>query len=245
MLVKGPTQMTTKLIRGGFVAAIFLAAAPMAVQAADLPAQPAYQQPYKAPAYVPPEPALATWTGFYLGLNGGYGWGKADVSNSVASFTTDNQNGWLIGVTAGYNYQTGTWVWGLEGDIDYALIKGNATNTATCGAGSCEVKNTWFGTARGRIGYAGWNNFLPYITGGGAFAGLKVEPSGGTSSTDTTIGWTAGAGLEYAFMSNWSAKIEYLYADLGTATCEAAVCGVDTDISPKINIVRGGINYRF
>ena len=141
--------------------------------------------------------------------------------------------------------QTGTWVWGLEGDIDYALIKGNATNTATCGAGSCEVKNTWFGTARGRIGYAGWNNFLPYITGGGAFAGLKVEPSGGTSSTDTTIGWTAGAGLEYAFMSNWSAKIEYLYADLGTATCEAAVCGVDTDISPKINIVRGGINYRF
>ena len=207
---------------------------------ADLP-RPAYKAPPLAPEYIAP----FTWTGFYIGLNGGYAWGKADVSNSVASFTTDTQDGWLIGATAGYNLQTGVWVWGLEGDIDYALIKGNATNTATCGAGSCEVKNTWFATARARIGYAGWNNFMPYITGGGAFAGLKVEPSTGASSSDTTIGWTAGAGVEYAFLGNWSAKLEYLYADLGTATCDASVCGVDTDIKPKINIVRAGLNYRF
>ena len=65
------------------------------------------------------------------------------------------------------------------------------------------------------------------------------------SSTDTTIGWTAGAGVEYAFLGNWSAKLEYLYADLGTATCDASICGVDTDIKPKINIVRAGLNYRF
>ena len=233
--------MTTKFIRSGFATALFLALAPMAVQAADLPPQ----QPYKAPAYVAPEPVFATWSGFYLGLNGGYAWGKADVSNSVASFTTDKQDGWLIGATAGYNLQTGTWVWGLEGDIDYALVKGNATNTATCAGGSCEIKNTWFGTGRLRVGYAGWNNFLPYITGGVAAAGLKVEPSGGASSTSTTIGWTAGAGLEYAFMEHWSAKFEYLYANLGTATCDASVCGVDTDVKPKINIIRAGINYRF
>jgi outer membrane immunogenic protein len=232
--------MTTKFIRRGLVAAIFLAVAPMAVQAADLPPQPSY----KAPAYIPPEPAYATWTGFYIGLNGGYAFGKADVSNAVTSFTTDSTDGWLIGVTAGYNYQTGMWVWGLEGDVDYALIKGDATNTVTCGGGSCEVKNTWLGTARGRIGYAGWNNFMPYITGGAAFAGLKVETPTG-SSTNTALGWTAGAGLEYAFMSNWSAKLEYLYADLGTSTCEAAVCGLETDVHPKINIVRAGINYRF
>jgi len=240
MLVKGSTQMTTKFIRRGLVAAIFLAIAPMAVQAADLPPQPSY----KAPPYIPPEPVFS-WTGFYVGLNGGYAFGKADVSNSLASFSTDDQNGWLIGVTAGYNYQTGMWVWGFEGDIDYALIKGNATNTVTCGTGTCEVKNTWLATARARIGYAGWTNFLPYITGGGAFAGSKVETSTGGSSTDTAIGWTAGAGLEYAFMSNWSAKLEYLYADLGTTTCDASVCGVSTDVNPKINIIRGGINYRF
>ncbi len=78
-----------------------------------------------------------------------------------------------------------------------------------------------------------------------AFAGVKVTPSGGSSSTDTTTGWTAGAGIEYAFLTGWSAKLEYLYADLGTATCEAANCGLDTDIKPKINIVRAGLNYHF
>ena len=206
---------------------------------ADLP-RPVYKAPPLAPEYIAP----FTWSGFYLGLNGGYAWGKADVSNSATSFTTDSTNGWLVGVTAGYNYQLGQFVLGAEGDIDYALIKGNATNTVTCGGGSCEVKNSWFATARARLGYA-WDRWMPYVTGGAAFAGVKVTPSGGSSSTDTTTGWTAGAGIEYAFMENWSAKIEYLYANLGTATCAAATCGLDTDIKPKINIVRAGLNYRF
>ncbi len=97
---------------------------------ADLP-RPAYKAPPLAPEYIAP---LFTWSGFYVGINGGYAWGKADVSNSATSFTTDNQDGWLIGATAGYNYQMGQFVLGVEGDIDYALIKGNATNTVTCGA---------------------------------------------------------------------------------------------------------------
>ena len=206
---------------------------------ADLP-RPAYKAPPLAPEYIAP----FTWSGFYLGINGGYGWGDADISNSSASFTTDNTDGWLIGATAGYNYQMGQFVLGVEGDIDYALIKGNATNTVTCGAGSCEVKNSWFATARARLGYA-WDRWMPYVTGGAAFAGVKVTPSGGSSSTDTTTGWTAGAGIEYAFLTGWSAKLEYLYADLGTATCDAATCGLETDIKPKINIVRAGLNYHF
>jgi outer membrane immunogenic protein len=197
---------------------------------------------YKAPpaVYVAP----FSWTGAYIGINGGYGWGKADVSNAATSFTTDNQHGWLVGGTLGYNLQTGVWVWGIEGDLDYTLIKGNASNVVTCGAGTCEVKNTWFATARGRIGYAA-GRFMPFITGGAAFAGLKVTPSGGTSSTDTTTGWTVGGGLEYAFLGSWSAKAEYLYADLGAASCDASVCGLATDIKPKVNIVRVGLNYRF
>lgn len=210
---------------------------------ADLPPPPP-QPAYKAPP-IAPYVAPFTWTGFYIGINGGYAFGDADISNSAASFTTDDQDGWLIGATLGYNYQLGSFVLGFEGDADYALIKGNATNTVTCGTGTCEVKNTWFATARGRLGYSIWDRWLPYITGGGAFAGLKVEPSTGSSSTDTAIGWTAGAGVEYAFLDSWSAKIEYLYADLGPTTCEASVCGLDTDVEPKINIVRAGLNYRF
>ena len=207
--------------------------------AADLP-----HPIYKAPPYAPEVAPLFSWSGFYVGINGGYAWGKADVSNSLGSFTTDTQDGWLIGGTVGYNYQMGNFVLGLEGDFDYALIKGNTTNTGACAAGSCEVKNTWFATARGRVGYA-MDRWLPYITGGGAFAGLKVEPSTGNSSSSTTTGWTAGAGVEYAFMPAWSAKIEYLYADLGKSTCDASICGVSTDVDPKINIVRAGLNYHF
>ncbi len=210
--------------------------------AADL-GPPIYKGPPPAEPYIVP----FSWSGFYLGLNGGYGWGDADVSNAFGNFTTDTQNGWLVGATAGYNLQTGNWVWGLEGDIDYALIKGNTSNTVTvgpCAAAGCTVKDTWFGTARARIGYS-ISHFLPYITGGAAFGGLKVDSSNGNSSTNTSIGWTAGAGMEWAFTAAWSAKLEYLYADLGKSTCDVATCGISTDVEPKINIVRAGVNYRF
>lgn len=230
--------MTTKTIRSGFVAAIFLATAPMAVQAADLPVQQPYQQPYKAPAYVPPEPAYATWSGFYVGVNGGYGFGKSDWTDPADSLSP---KGFLGGATLGYNMQTGTWVWGVEGDIDYTSMKG--TDDA-CAPGSCETKATWIGTARGRIGYAGWNNFLPYITGGGAFAGLKASSNLGNASK-TQFGWTAGAGLEYAFMANWSAKLEYLYTDLGSFDCSACSASGTDSVDFKANLVRAGINYRF
>ncbi len=230
--------MTTNMIRRGLVAAILLAAAPMAVQAADLPAQPAYEQPYKAPAYAPPEPMYANWSGFYVGINAGYGFATSDWSDPAISMSP---KGFLAGGTIGYNLQTGTWVWGLEGDVDYTGMKD--TNDS-CVPGSCATKASWMGTARGRIGYAGWNNFLPYITGGGAFAGLKASSALGDVSK-TQFGWTAGAGLEYAFMSNWSAKFEYLYTDFGSFDCSAcSASGTDT-VDFKANLVRAGINYRF
>ena len=117
------------------------------------------------------------------------------------------------------------------------------STSTNCPAG-CETKNDWLGTARARLGYAGWNNLLPYITGGAAFGDIKGT-SGAASVSKTNIGWTAGAGLEYAFLGAWSAKVEYLYADLGKASCGAATCGVDTDIKFNANIVRVGLNYRF
>ncbi len=197
--------------------------------------------PLKAPVYVAP----FSWSGFYVGINGGYGWGTSNWSSSVTS-GKPKPNGGLVGGTIGYNLQTGNWVWGIEGDIDASWMKGSDnTGTGLCsGSAGCETKDSWFSTVRGRIGYA-FDRWLPYITAGGAFGDVKMTPNAGTSTTDTQAGWTAGAGVEWAFIGNWSAKLEYLYADLGKANCGATNCGISTDVSFKPNIVRLGVNYRF
>jgi outer membrane immunogenic protein len=149
-----------------------------------------------------------------------------------------------VGGTIGYNYQLGSWVLGLEGDWDWADIK----DSVACGAFTCETKNSWLATARGRIGYA-FDRWLPYFTGGVAFG--KVEANGSnpaaTGASDTRTGWTVGGGLEYAFLGNWSAKIEYLYVDLGSFNCgtSCAVGVVSNDVDFKTNIIRAGLNYKF
>ena len=203
--------------------------------AADLPRKAPI---YKAPVYV----AGFSWTGFYVGINGGYGFGKSSWSNPLGSSGNFNVKGGLVGGTLGYNLQTGSWVFGLEGDVDASWIKG--ATTPFCGLPGCETRNRWLATGRGRIGYA-WDRWLPYITGGAAFGDIKMTPFGGASETKTKIGWTLGGGFEYAFMGPWSAKIEYNYVDLGKATCGVATCGIDTDVKFKANIVKVGVNYRF
>ena len=204
---------------------------------ADLP-RPAY----KAPAY---SVSGYSWTGFYAGINGGYGFGTSNWSG-VGNSGSTKPKGALAGITLGYNLQTGAWVWGLEGDIDYSWVKGSdSSGTGVCTGIGCETRNTWLGTARGRIGYAGWDRWLPYITGGAAFGGIKMTSATAVSETKTKLGWTLGGGVEYAVMNNWTAKIEYLYADLGTTSCSVATCGVATDVSFKESIVRAGLNYRF
>ena len=206
--------------------------------AADLP-RPAY----KNPVYVAP----FSWSGFYVGLNAGYGWASSTWTSPVTS-GDPKPKGFLVGGTLGYNLQTGVWVWGIEGDIDLSTIKGStAGGTGLCSpafAGGCETRNRWLGTARGRIGYA-WDRFLPYITGGAAFGDIKMSPGGAGGETKTKVGWALGAGVEYAFMGPWSAKLEYMYVDLGTSTCSASTCGVATDVTFKANIVKLGVNYRF
>jgi outer membrane immunogenic protein len=201
--------------------------------AADLP-RPAY----KAPIYVAP----FSWSGFYVGINGGYGWGKSSWQNTGANTGDFTIKGPLVGGTLGYNLQTGSFVWGLEADADISFIKGSTT--VNCAGAGCETRNRWLATGRGRIGYA-WDRFLPYITGGVAFGDIKMTNPVSASETKTKVGWTAGAGIEYAFMGPWSAKIEYLYVDLGKATCGAATCGLDTDVKFNAHIGKIGVNYRF
>jgi len=210
---------------------LFALAAAMPASAADLPRG----MPYKSPAYVP----QYNWTGFYLGINGGGGWGDSDWNGFALS---NSPSGGMIGITAGYNWQGAgsPWVFGLEGDVDWT----NFNDSSACAGGFCETKNNWLGTVRGRVGYA-WDRFMPYVTGGIAFGDIEANRTAFAGASDTNVGWTVGLGLEGAIVGNWTAKVEYLYADLGDITCSAAACGTATNVDFSTNILRAGVNYRF
>ena len=199
--------------------------------AADLPRS----MPYKSPAYVP----QYNWTGFYLGINGGGAWGDSDWTGLAVS---NSPSGGMFGVTAGYNWQGvgSPWVFGLEGDVDWTGI----SDSVACGGLTCETKNSWFGTVRGRVGYA-WDRFLPYFTGGVAFGNVDANRTGFAGSSDTNVGWTIGGGVEGVIVGNWTAKVEYLYVDLGDTTCTVALCGAATKVDLQMSTVRAGLNYRF
>jgi outer membrane immunogenic protein len=206
--------------------------------AADIVPTRQYPLP-KAPAFVP----FFSWTGFYLGLYAGYGFGSSNWTDTATGLSTGNFNvdGAMVGGTIGYNWQLGSAVLGAEADIGWSGVNGSTTTNCPLG---CETSNTWFGTARGRIGYA-FDRFLPYFTGGAAFGDIRAEAGGFSGTTKTQFGWTVGGGLEYAFLHNWTAKIEYLYADMGTVACSATDCGLPIDTTLKLNIIRGGMNYKF
>jgi len=220
------------------LAFVSLAALAGAAGAADLypPAAPNY---YKAPpAYMP----AYSWTGFYAGINGGYGWGSS-TWNIPATGRFDTSGG-LVGGTLGYNYQFGQVVAGLEGDIDWADI--NGTTTTACPLG-CKTSDDYLGTFRGRLGFAA-DRFLPYFTGGLAFGDIKASSPGLAGVDNTNAGWTLGGGIEMSLVGNWTAKAEYLYVDLGRTSCGTAcgaAAGVTANVSFHTNLIRGGVNYRF
>jgi outer membrane immunogenic protein len=212
-----------------------IAFAATAAIAADLPRG----MPARVPAtYVP---VGYNWTGFYLGINGGYAWGSSRWSGFGANA---NPSGGMIGGTAGYNWQAlgSPWVFGLEGDIDWTDIKGTFVN-AICPAG-CQTKNTWQATVRGRVGYA-WDRVMPYITGGLALGDVQASQPGFAGVNNTKAGWTVGAGVEAAVAANWTAKVEYLHVDLGNTNCGAAGCVLPSRVGFHAEEVRAGLNYRF
>ncbi|WP_164718784.1 MULTISPECIES: outer membrane protein [Bradyrhizobium] len=165
-----------------------------------------------------------SWAGPYLGGNIGYEWGSVDNNPSKPS-------GFVGGVQAGYNFQNGPWVFGVEGDIQVS----GADDTFA----PWKFSNPWFGTLRGRAGYA-FNNVLFYGTAGLAFGELRGQTFGWAES-HTTAGWTIGGGAEVGLAPNWSAKLEYLYIDLSTS--QFAITGVSNGYSASV--VRAGVNYRF
>lgn len=205
--------MKTTTIAAGLLAAALLASP---TGAADL----RYGAPYQAP---PPYAAPQTWTGPYVGANIGYQFGSAALSM--------NPSGFAGGLQAGYNYQINQFVIGAETDFQFS----GADDTFA----AYKFSNPWFGTLRGRVGWA-MNNVLIYGTGGFAYGRGEVEWLG-WSQTKTHTGWAAGAGIEVAFTPNWSARAEYLYMDLSKENY--TMVGLNTDI--ESSIVRFGLNYRF
>jgi outer membrane immunogenic protein len=182
--------------------------------AADLPRGPYVAEPY----------GVYNWTGFYAGLNLGYDWGS--VSNSGLS-----PSGVSGGAQGGFNWQTGSIVLGGETDLQLT--------GASDSAGPFKFSNPWFGTLRGRAGYA-VNNILFYATGGLAYGSGKAEGLG-LSESHTAVGWTAGGGIEVGLTPRWRAKAEYLHVDLGAQNY--AITGLSHEITA--NVLRLGVNFRF
>jgi outer membrane immunogenic protein len=204
----------TRFVLG--VVALIAAGWAMSAQAADM------NYGSRAP-YTVNQPLNAySWAGPYIGGNLGYAWGSVENNPTKPS-------GFAGGVQAGYNWQSGPWVFGVEGDLQ-------ATGADDTFA-PWKFSNPWFGTVRGRAGYA-FSNIYLYGTGGLAFGELRAETFG---LSDTSAGWTVGAGAEFGLVQNWTAKIEYLYVDLSNSNF--SITGVSNGY--RFGLVRAGVNYHF
>jgi outer membrane immunogenic protein len=241
----------------------------------------------KAPASLDP---AYNWTGFYVGVNAGGAWGRSDASTipaysppgyfattspgaiAIAGAQRLNSSGFTGGLTAGYNWQAGNVVFGVESDFNYLGLKVSSSGSGiypccvTTGfTVNSSVSTDWLMTFRPRVGIAA-NNWLFYVTGGLALANVKsnfsftdtfATATESAAISKTKAGWTVGAGTEYALMNGWSIKAEYLYVDLGRESTTSTNLAAFTPSFPfpsnpfthsvdmRTNIVRAGLNYKF
>jgi outer membrane immunogenic protein len=263
-------------------ALVALAISPAVAWAADMAV--------KAPRIVPPAPVY-DWTGGYVGLNAGWDWSRENVDTAfscpVGVCSVNNAtnilniiagssgrlsaDGFTGGGTAGYNWQTGGAVLGVETDFDYFRLRGSraasipsATTTSIFNP-STSLSTDWLFTLRGRAGWAVVPTFLLYATGGLAVTEARLANAytttnnpanlgaGTSSNSQTRAGWTVGGGLEWMLAHNWSVKAEYLYADFGSISNTTLVIDpfspnaniFTTSIPLRVNIARAGINYHF
>ncbi len=246
--------------------------------------------PFKARPAPPPEPVFS-WTGFYVGAHGGAGWSTTESSLNVGGLVaglgfpglsltlpmdSHTSNGFLAGGQLGYNWQMNRLVFGLEGDISWADINGNSACLVVL---NCTTQVNWMADFTGRIGVVPMDRLLVYAKGGVAFANVDYSfgnsaalvagpfsAAGGITGTtnDTRVGALFGFGAEYAFMPNWSAKLEYNYMDFGSqnyniatrASGVVAITGGPTfaggvsfnsplSVSQVIHTMKVGVNYKF
>jgi outer membrane immunogenic protein len=234
------------------VAALALLTIASAASAADMAV--------KAPPAPPPPPPFS-WTGFYIGGNVGGAWahGNNMTDNRFGLPFNGNNNGvFIAGGEAGFNYQFTNLVIGFEGDFDWAANSNNSGAAVIIpGVGTFQVtsNNRWIATVAGRFGLA-YDRWFFYGKGGGGWVGssgftvtnLTTGASISGNNNNTLSGWLVGAGIEWAFASNWSGKIEYDFLQLNSQTFSAVPLipgdGFNTG-RPNIQMVKFGINYRF
>jgi outer membrane immunogenic protein len=227
-------------------------------------------------------PPLDYFSGFYAGVNAGFGWGSDSIgvsgadpgSQNVLGFASSigvpvgfntNPSGFIGGGQAGYNFTYERFVVGVETDIDWSNIKGSAqwdnlghqiAGLPSASSISINDRLLWLGTTRLRGGFELTPQWLVYATGGLAYGGVNTDVGfkfpplqGGRSNSSTEVGWSAGAGTEYALSQNWLVRVEYLHYDLGAASFNLPVQATNFTAAvgthEKGDIVRGGISYRF
>ncbi|QXX76485.1 outer membrane protein [Methylovirgula sp. HY1] len=221
--------------------------------AADLPTT-------KGPPVYTPPPPIFTWSGVYIGGQVGYAWGRAwtestyffpaPIGTQSYALPPVGPSGVIGGAHVGYNYQTGSFVFGVEGDVNGSSYNGSAIKTnAFLGTFSLGTREPIDASIRGRAGYA-WNRALLYATGGVALGGLDNFNTLGDSAHTTAVGWTVGGGVEYAIDNNWSARVEYRYTDFGRdyfTAPGAAIFGFIPNVSSRQieNRVQAGFSYKF
>jgi outer membrane immunogenic protein len=240
-------------------AGVLLSLAATSVIAADLSSK--YRPPPAAPAYFPAP--VFSWAGCHIGGDVGGAWLRDENTETVTAtgqqsifspVDTATPSGVKLGGYLGCDYQFASpVVVGIEGDAEWANIRGGGVNFPNTGSppDTYETQANFEASVRGRLGYA-FQNWLFYATGGVAWANIKeiyTSSFFGVSETfsDTRTGWTVGGGVEYAFAPNWVGRIEYRYADFGTLTNLPVITFSGFTESHKIteNTVRGGIAYKF
>lgn len=213
------------VIRNVLLAAMATSVFAQAAMAADLT---------EAPAPVVEAPPVFVWTGGYVGLQGGGGWLNGDLSAPGGSASQDFSGG-LLGAFAGFNYQQGDWVYGIEGDVSYNWNDKTFDIFGT----STEVGTDVSGSIRGRVGYVLNDKALLYGTGGWAVTRGFVDVPGASKEKETFNGWTVGAGVDYSFTDSVFGRAEYRYNDYG----DKDFGGVNVDIDQHQFTVGVGVKF--
>jgi outer membrane immunogenic protein len=223
------------------ITGLMLGLMPAAAMAADLGGYPRGGSIKDAPqAYYP---AVYNWSGFYVGIQGGYAWGDNEANTTLSngtqpvpySYSTD---GFVGGAHAGYNWQANNLVLGLESDIEFSDIGGSGRT----GVLTHSTDVDWLGSLRARFGVA-VDRTLIYATGGLAFGDVTLHETGRGNLTDFRTGWTAGGGVEHAINRGLTARLEYRYTDLGNDS--VSYSGINDKSDAAFSAVRAGLSWRF
>jgi len=209
-----------------------------------------------APFYAPPP---FTWTGFYIGGNVGGAWGQGTIVDNAtgAHFGSGTVGAFAGGGQLGFNYQTGNVVWGVEGFFDGIASGNNNTTAVVTGIlgdqfqGSANAR--WVATAAGRLGITGpgFDHWLFYAKGGGGWVGYNASVGDlttglATHTSNTQAGWMAGAGIEWAFAPNWTARVDYQFIGLNNFSVAPIFVADRFQVNnPNVQTVTFGINYLF